>query len=384
MIYPAPVEIVYETSRTSSLDATAYKLYQLESGLAFEECLQLTCFIENLERSERHTPAYLRKEDTLLPRTIEIDPTGERIFIHLKTHNLPKVGKGAHKRVTHSILYDRLEPKLVATAIVEDSQTTRDEIELLKKFSGSECIIDPLYIARHTKKSGQILFEIITPLYNMGSLRSFITKNPHSIPFDVKVQIAKDILTGSCTLNSSGYICSDNNRGNFFVHQENGQIKACIGDLGGYTKLAGAALLKSPFGPSARSGAPDLQLAYHEDMLTEKDLFSNHVYSLGRVLHFLYFEHEVPWIATFNQKYPSLTTLYKNRYNPDIPIEINCLLEEIAAYTELRLQAISDKMRLNILEPDEHFEFVIFSMLATDPETRRSNQYWLQYLNENF
>ncbi len=388
MLLDATIEHVYDAKRLitavmSPLDkmATAEKLLALDTGMTIEELTELVYFVEALRLSERHTIVYLRKEETKAPRTIEVDPENNRIFIHLKTHNIAKVGKGAHKRVTHSIFYDPIEPKLVASAIVADSLATQAEIAVLEKFRGSEGIIDPLYIGRHSKKSGEIFYEIITPLYNKGSVRSFIKKNPQAIPFEVKVKIAKDILKGSCVLNEKGYVNRDTNRGNFFVHEENGTFTAVIGDLGGYTHTTGEALLRKPFGPSVRSGPPDLQRALFEDRLTEQDLFSNHVYALGRVFHFIYFEKELPWIASFNKEYPLIRALYKDSSNAAVLGEIERSKTTISAYTTPRRQELLEKIQEQSITPEEHFEFIILSMLSTSPEIRETNSYWLQYIN---
>lgn len=386
MLSPAAVEIVYEAPVKASVydtEITEQKLSELATGMTHEELAGLVQFIEAI-RGRHISCYYLRKEATGLARTIEIDPEGDRIFIHLKTHNVPLLGKGAHKRVTYSILYDPQEPKLVASAIVANNKTTRNEIALLEKFRGSNCIIEPLYIDKHNTKLGEEVFEIITPLYNKGSLRSFVTKNPASIPFDVKIKIAKDILTGACTLNSKGYVSRDNNRGNFLVHEEHGVYSACLGDLGGHTDEVSIAVHKKPFGPSARSGAPDLHKAYFENRLTEEDVLSNNVYSLGRVFHFLYFEKEVPWIATFSKKYPLIAALYSDRSNPEVLREIDCATEEITLYTASRLQELLQKLNCGIISPEEHFEYIIFTMLSTNPQARKSNHYWLQYINDHF
>lgn len=383
MCYTPPVEIVYESKIDSESTFEANfeasiveKLSALHTGMKRKKLTKLVHFVEALRQSGRHSLAYLRKEDTKMPRTIELDALNDRIFIHLKTHNVSKVGKGAHKRVTYSILYDPIHPQLIASAIAEDDETTRAEVELLEKFRGLECIIEPLYIGLHTKKSGKLLYEIITPLYNKGSLRTFITKNPKSIPLNVKLKIAKDILTGSSALNSMGYVSRDTNRGNFFIHEAHGDYKAVLGDLGGYTEEVGVALHRKPFGPSARAAPPDLQRAYYEKRLTEQDLFSNHVYALGRVFYFLHFEKELPWLDRFKEKYPLLSKLYKDPLNPALEVELDTLTQEINSHTKARFQELGDLGLEQPLTGEERFEQIILSMLSLDPECRKTNAYW--------
>ncbi|MCE5293729.1 MAG: protein kinase, partial [Chlamydiales bacterium] len=307
----------------------------------------------------------------------------KRIFIHLKTHNLEKIGKGAHKHVTYSILYDENTPRLVASAIVEDSKTTQDELALLQKFKGSPCIIEPLFVSTHDKKDGQRMYEIITPLYNKGSLRSLITKNPYTTPLKAKIQIAKDILTGSCALNDKGYISRDTNNGNFFIHEDDeGTFHAVLGDLGGYTGKAKSAIKHKPFGPSSRGAPPDLLKLFFMNQLTEQDLFSHHVFALGRVFYFLHYEKKLPWLDYFEIKYPLVKNIYKDTSDDAIFVELDHLTQEIAIYNQPRLDELSQKF--DTLDESERFEFMILNMLSTDAETRKSNAYWLEYMNTYF
>lgn len=384
MLCPVPIEIVCEATvsrdeaRRSSI---VQKLATLNTGMTPEELMELARFIDLLCQSKQPPMMhYLRKEDTKAPRTVEFDAAQNRIFIHLKTHNMPPVGKGYHKQVTHSILYDPLNPKLVATAVASDSATTRAEIAVLEKFRGSEGIIEPLLISKHKKKSGKTLVQIITPLYNKGSLNNFLKKTQRPIPLQVKLKIAKDILTGSCKINAMGYVNRDNNKGNFFVHHENGVYSAVIGDLGGYTEEASVALQKRPFGPGFRSAPPDLHRAYYEKRLTEQDLYSHHVYALGRVFYFLLFEQEVPWIEEFDDTYRHIANLYKDPSNPDVVIELDHFTNKVVSNTKPRLQELSDKLEKQSLEPHEKFEFIIMHMLSADPTLRKTNAHWLPQL----
>ncbi|MBS0635200.1 MAG: hypothetical protein JSR37_07035 [Verrucomicrobia bacterium] len=358
-------EYVYQLEQS-----TAQKLFELNIGMTLEEAQELVNFVEAVRATGRHTVAYMRKEDTHAPRTIEVDPQGDQIFIHLRRHNVKQVGTGAHKVVTTSILYDAHAPKLVACAIVEDSAKTQKELETFELFRGCEGILQPIYYARHQKKSGETVYEIITPLFNQGSLKKFIENN--DAPFEAKLKIAQDILKGACALNAKNYVCRDNNRGNFFIHHENGIYSAVLGDLGGYTDDVGQAINHRPFGPSARSGVADLQLAYYEGRLTENDLFSNYVFALGRTLHFLYFEKEVPWTEGFDERYPLIKQLYKTPRDPAVLQQIEGYSTEINTYVESNL--------FEGTTAEERFTYMIFSMLSTDPQVRKTNSFWLEYI----
>lgn len=381
MLLPVPVEIVWETKthiKEEKVASIAQKLATLGTGMTLDELCELVRFVERLRSSNECASLYLRKEETKAPRTIEVDSESKRIFIHLKTHNIPEVGRGHHKRVTHSILYDPDSPKLVATAVVKESEATRSEIDLYEKFKRCKGILKPLYVSKHPKTSGKMLREIITPLYNKGSLSTFVRNNQKAIPIAAKYKIAKDIFVGSCELNSMGYVNRDNNKGNFFIHEENNTYTTVIGDLGGYTHKLKEALEQKPLGPSLRSSAPDLQRAYYENRLTEQDLLSQHVYSLGRSLYFLLHEDEVPWITAFDDNYPLLAKLYKDKTNPAIAQELDRYTEEVHAHTKPRIQELSVKIQQQTIEPQERFEYYVLHMLSADPELRKTNAYWLK------
>lgn len=381
MLLPVPVEIVWESKahiKDDKVMMIAQRLSALGTGMTLEELCDLVRFVELLRSSNECASLYLRKEETKAPRTVEVDPHNKRIFIHLKTHNIPEIGRGHHKKVTHSILYDQVSPKLVASAVVKDSEGTRAEIELFEKFKGSKGILEPLYISKHPKTSGKMLRQIVTPLYNKGSLNTFVKNNPNAIPIEAKFRIAKDIFVGSCEINAMGYVNRDNNKGNFLIHEENNVYKTVIGDLGGYTHKLKEALERKPLGPSMRSSAPDLQRAYYENRLSEQDLLSQHVYSLGRSLYFLLHEDEVPWISAFDENYPLLAKLYKDKSNPDIVNELDRYTEEVNANTKPRIQELAIKIQQQTIQPRERFEYYVLHMLSADPELRKTNAYWLK------
>lgn len=382
MLLPIPVEMVCETKvryREPAHEAIVQKLAALNSGMTTDELAEIVQVIEELKKATSYGSLYLRKEFTKAPRTIEIDPETKRFYIHLKTHNMPRLGRGYHKRVTYSILYDTNNPKLVANATVSDSRTTRAEIALLEKFKGTDGIVGLLHSSKHTKTTGKELRALITPLYNRGSLMSLITKHSRSLTIEAKFKIAKDILTGSTKLNERGYINRDNNKGNFFVHEEDGTFSAVIGDLGGYTHTLKDALKLRPLGPNLRSSPPDLQKAYYENRLTEEDLLSLHVYSVARTLHYLLFERDLPWSDTFDRKYPLLAKLYKDKSNPDVLTQIASFQEVVDGYTKPRILKLSQKATLTA---HERFEYYLMQMLSSDPELRKTNSHWLKKFEE--
>ncbi len=384
MLFPVPVEIVWiAPSKEEREQKIVAKLQALNTGMTEDELIKLVQFIEPLRQSKEYKKYYyLRKEDTKLARTIEFDPKKDKIFIHLKSHNIPSLGKGYHKRVSYSILYHPEHPQLVACAVVSDSNTTRAELAVLERFRGSEGIIQTLYVSKHKKKSGKTLYEIVTPLYNLGSLNAFLKKNSENLPLSVKRKIAQDILIGSCRLNSKGYVNADNNKGNFFVHHENGVYTTVIGDVGGHTQEAHVVINKRALGPFFHSSPPDLIRAYYNSTLQPQDLYSNHTYALGRAFYFLLFEKEVPWIEGFNKRYPLIANLYKDKSKPEVELELAQLTSELQAFSGPRLQELAQKSETNTITPQERFEFIVLQMLSTDPAVRKTNDHWLAQIQD--
>lgn len=157
MLFPVPIEIVSESKFDIQISEErvmqiALKLSQLHTGMTLDEISGLVRYIEALREGKPTSRYYIRKEASKLARTIEIDPATKRIFIHLKSHNVEKIGNGRHKNVTKSILYDPEQPQIVACAVMLDDALAHKELALLEKFRGSECIIEPLHVARHRKK----------------------------------------------------------------------------------------------------------------------------------------------------------------------------------------------------------------------------------------
>jgi hypothetical protein len=336
------------------------------------------------------------------------------------------------------VLYDADNPMLVANAIVEASDDADTEVQALQKFKGTEGIIEPLFISKHTKKSGVEVYEIITPLYNKNSLKSFLKNNAKTISIETKVKIALDILKGATALNRNGYVMCDNHCGNVFVAVENGTYKAVLGDLGGYADTFENALAKKPFGPSGRAAPPDLLRAYLDgtlnletsvgdakstqsfepeslvtggafptwecsppiasdsdskscaalasrtavSRLNEQDLLSYHVYALGRIMYELAYETKLPWRIDYDEKYPLCKGIYKNKNDPGILTQIEALESEILANTECRLLDLLEKEKAGPLEFEERFECIVLHMVSPYSENRQTNEFWLKELEK--
>ncbi|MCE5293547.1 MAG: hypothetical protein LLF94_02900, partial [Chlamydiales bacterium] len=66
---PVAIEHVYVAPKPSC-DQIVERLNALNTGMTLDELTHMVSFIESLRQAARHTPLYLRKEDTLLARTL--------------------------------------------------------------------------------------------------------------------------------------------------------------------------------------------------------------------------------------------------------------------------------------------------------------------------
>ena len=86
----------------------------------------------------------------------------------------------------------------------------------------------------------------------------------------------------------------------------------------------------------------------------------------------------MPWITAFDENYPLLAKLYKDKSNPGIAQELDRYTQEVDANTKPRIQELSVKIEQQTIEPHERFEYYVLHMLSADPELRKTNAYWLK------
>lgn len=383
----------------------ANDVFELETGMTHDELSEMLQYIQSQQACWKE-PLYLHKEVTGLPRTIEVDPDKGLVLIHLKKHNLPEVGHGRDKRVTRSLLLDTscLDPscsRLVATAILqakdyEMQASILRELELLQKFRSLENIIQLIHHSEHLNKAGIRVFEMITPLYNKGSIASLSDNFQGALSTKAKVQIARDMFRGACQLHNIGYISRDNHSGNFFVHEEQGEYSACFGDLGGGWTLSIDDVLNGhgpkggvPFGPHAPTCPPDLFRPYIDgERITFEQLLSYQVYSFGLTLYQLHYGEMVPWFKAFYERYPQLERFYRvapEDYKIDKEPLYKALVQlqtAMNSFLQPRLEMLFEKKRQKAITADEEFELIILQTLSPSIEIRSSALHWIKELEQ--
>jgi len=265
-------------------------------GLKEHELYAITHFIENgLKKQIEKGNFYVKKEKTNLARTIEYDPVTNRVFIHLKTHHVDPIGKGFHKKVTRSILYDVDSPELVANSTMSEVNTK--EIKYLKKTLGAKGLAETYAITTHSKKgSNKTVTSIMQKLYSGGTLYHF-QHNAHELTEHEKLIVCRDLLHGLESLHDKDIVHRDLHGNNVLLHRNPRSISAVIIDLG-QAKKAEKAKKETPLIQVPKRFNPAESFWRKGDKIDAKVI---DLYSLGMNLYHLYYGVAPEWApqATF-------------------------------------------------------------------------------------
>lgn len=183
-------------------------------ALSKPELFNICLFIQTeLQKKVQQGMIYLKKEEIGTARTIEYDPKTKRTFIHLKAHNIPRVGRGKHKEVTKSILYHAIRPKIVANCVGYD-RTIKQEAKVLKKLGNKQGLPKTYAVTSHRKEgTGKKATSIILKFFNGKTLGKYMRK---VLPITQRERMlaARDIMYGIEHLHRLGLVHRDMHPGN--------------------------------------------------------------------------------------------------------------------------------------------------------------------------
>lgn len=188
----------------------------LKHGLTKDELKAISLYIQkDLPKEICQGHYYLKKEATGLARTIEYDPNTKNVFIHLKRKGVQEIGRGCGKVVTQSILYDIRKPAFVALSVLKPTANQK-EAHYMDSLKNTPGVISLLAATSHVKERTQTeVQQIVTPLYEKGSLQKF--KKEHQLSIMEKACIAKDVMNSLKNLHSREIAHGDVHKGNFLV-----------------------------------------------------------------------------------------------------------------------------------------------------------------------
>jgi len=204
-----------------------------KTGLHFSEAFPIVLFAQtqlsqDLEKGVHYWP------ESKYGRELQFDPQRKRLFIHLGTNGVKRIGKGTIKMVTKTILYDPVSPEVMARG--EARSKMRNERLAMELVEGLPCVQQiEAFMHHYDQKSKKNVYSLVTKLYTLGSLKNVIEKKVVKLSRSDRLQIASDIITGLAQLHEKGIVHRDLGLKNYFLAVESESprvIRAIVADMG--------------------------------------------------------------------------------------------------------------------------------------------------------
>ncbi len=295
---------------------------------------------------------YYPKEMTGLTHTIEFDPKTKKYFVVIDDDKA-YLGRGHKKTVSKAICYDKKKAHIVARACQTKEMDL--ELQLTKQLQGSLGLFKTIAFTSYID-NGVRYYAIYSELYTAGSLKDVFT-NDYDLTLYEKAFIARDLASGLKTLHNQGLVHRDLGIKNYLLSIPEGEpgrrkIESCIADFGRmmYAKdimqcdlrLQGNTSYMAPEGHYYPTGA-------------DPDHYKLDVFALGCVYYRLFYD----------QKPDFQRVSYVNDPRP---------LDERFVEHFTKVEKVTKKRKLALaskeLSPKEEFEYLILSMLDTNPKVR--------------
>ena len=283
-------------------------------------------------------------------------------FIHLGYDHATRLGKGAYKTVTKSVLYKERHPGVVARC--KQTEEINYELEMTQKVQGLPGIVK---ICAHTshQENETTYHTLFCKLYNPGSLSRVLDRGKYSFTVKEKMTIALNILKGLEGLQTHGIVHKDLGTQNYLIDiakKRKGRtrkIDAVISDLGCSIFAQDAAGVRAQ-GHSAYT-SPE---AIFVSKMKGEDYFRSDLFAVGCLFYQIFYEKRPKWV---NSKYIKSDKSEEERYKKHVSI----ILKE----TKARHRFLSRKLASGYdLSPKEEFECMILRMCSPNPLERGTAQ----------
>lgn len=345
--------------RAVNTSETILKL-NFELGLSPAELVQISLYIETtLPKQIRRNKNYLLIEETGLACDIEYDPVTKYRFIHLGKNNTRRIGQGAHKIVTKSIVYDKKSPEILARC--RQSRVLDHELEITNKVQGLKGVVETRAYTTH-QENDITYHTLFCKLYSPGSIsRVFKDLPEYKFNLKEKMSIALNILKGLEGLQAQNIIHKDLGAENYLINiskkRKNGcrDIDAVISDLGCsiYTWEANGVKVQ---GHSAYTSPEGIFIS----RMQGTDYFKSDLFAVGCMFYRIFYEKKPAWVdSEFIKGTESEEVRYQNH------------VAAILGATQTRKAFLDEKLMLGIsLSVREQFESLILQMIDVDPLKR--------------
>lgn len=280
----------YGKATVATILQACEKMWQLSSdlGISKHDLFNLSLFIETkLDSRIENKNYHISKYRTNLAKTIDYDPKTKRIFIQ----DFGLIGKGWHKKVYRSIMYDSVQPEFVAQSVFTIDEKSKKEIAIVKNLSNEKGIARTYAVIERTDtRTNAKIANIMQKMYADHSLyyhqhvRGELTKSEMMV-------VAKDLIYGLEVLHNHDLVHRDLHGGNILLDRTVDGVAAAIIDFG-QTKRAKDAALEAPcIEVPRRFNPPD---AFWRAKKTI-DAKATDVYALGLNLYHLYYGVQPEW-----------------------------------------------------------------------------------------
>ncbi|MBS0654445.1 MAG: protein kinase [Verrucomicrobia bacterium] len=292
---------------------------------------------------------YYSRVKTRLARTIELDPRTNKVFIHLKQHGLKKLGRGACKKVTYSILYSTTHPKKVAYSLA--NRPNENEAQATLDLKDGKRLYKVISVLTDSRNQGSNKFSFVSKYYEMGDFANFLNKKRQSLKFKDKFRFCRDIMIGIQSMHSKSYAHRDLGLKNFFVEKRRGKVRLVVADFGravkdGYTNEKGA---QGGYSLCAPEG-----LDYNS--LQGDDYLRTDIFALGCTFYKILYNTKPVWINLDQIKDTNVPVKTRQehyihaleQYRKKRGRELNQLCDQSKRFCQARLE----KIILKMIHPD--------------------------------
>jgi len=317
------------------------------------ELAQLTLFIEtDFKKYIRQKIYYLPRRVSGLARSLEHDPKTGYTFIHLGNQGRSKLGRGAFKQVSKSILYDRKNPIMVARCL--QSREASREIGILQHLQGLQGIVEVVASTEY-EDQGTKYTTIFSKLYSPGAFLHRVNKR---LTVSEKMKVVSQILQGLEGMQARGVVHRDIKNSNYLLnikkrrHGKRRKIQAVISDFGlsRYVTDLNKIYVEERFDFIA----PE---ALFPEKMSHEDYFRAEIFAVGCSFYELFYEMRPPWQEKlFFSSLPKAPELHSQ-----------ALYSKIVSSTMARRLALARKKERG-LSAKEEFEALILRMVH--PEAR--------------